>query len=285
MPSPASLDFDHAGLVGQLYPAVARAARITLDHRRLDIGVEHKGDGSPVTAADREAEAVLLPAIASALPGATVLSEEAVAAAARTGQSVGSAGLVVMVDPLDGTREYIAGGEDFTVNVGVARDGVAIFGMILQPTSGRLWATVGPDRVIEASVGVPPGPASWSSLPQRMVSTREPDPTAVVALCSRTLAPAESDAFLGGWRIGGVRRLGSSLKFCLMASGEGDIYPRFGETHVWDTCAGQAILTAAGGRVTTPTGEAFTYGRLVHPFINGPFVAWGRASLAQLRTT
>lgn len=270
-------------LADQLLDAVLVAGRLLLAHRAVGARIEHKADGSPVTAADREAEAVLLAAIGQALPGVPVLAEEAESAVGGT-RLVSSAGPLVMVDPLDGTREYIAGGDDFTVNIGVAVDGRPAFGMILQPTSGRLFATLGAREAIEADAGA----ALAASGPVRRLAelsavhpirTREPDRGSLRALASRSHNSAQADQFLDRWHVGETRRLGSSLKFCLIAAGEADIYPRFGPTHVWDTCAGHAIVAAAGGVVTTADGAALTYASLVAPFLNPSFIVLGRRDL------
>lgn len=256
-----------------------------LAHRRQGVRVEHKADGSPVTAADHDAETILLAAIAEALPNVTVLSEEA-ETAVGIGKTVNSAGLVAMVDPLDGTREYVAGGDDFTVNVGLARDGRPVFGMILQPTSGRLFATLGDGRAIEADARSLLIPAAWMpaaslvSMALRDIRTREPDLGHLRALASSRHSSPRVTQFLAHWNVSETVRIGSSLKFCLLACGEADLYPRFGPTHVWDTCAGHAILTAAGGAVTRENGEDLTYETLEPPFLNPSFLAWGRRSLA-----
>lgn len=274
---------DHERLAQRLLAAVLEAGRITLAHRQRGVAIEQKGDGSPVTLADREAEAVLLAVIAEALPGVRVLSEEAESAGGQP-EGVDAAGLLVMVDPLDGTREYIKGGEDFTVNVGVASDGRPAFGMILQPTSGRLFVTMGPAQVIEAdaTAALQGSTAALHDLPQRPIMTRQPDPKALRALASLSHDSPATSQFLARFAIGEIGRLGSSLKLCLLAAGEADLYPRFGPTCVWDTCAGHAILVAAGGSVTTTSGEELCYTRLEPPYLNPDFVAWGRRQTADL---
>lgn len=269
---------DYRTLSEGFLPAFIEAGRLMLEHRKRGVKVERKGDGSPVTSADQEAELILLAAVRAALPGVRILSEEAESAAITA--SVDPAGLIVMVDPLDGTREYVAGGNDFTVNIGIAADGVPAFGMVLQPTSGRLFVTTGPRSAIEADAssalraGIGSA-AELASLPARPISTRPPDPKALVALSSRSHDSPEAKRFLAALSIARIERLGSSLKFCLLACGEADIYPRFGPTHVWDTCAGHAIVLSAGGIVTTDSGSELRYGPLTPPFLNPSFIAWG----------
>lgn len=277
-------NLDHNTLASQLYPAVVAAGRLALDHRRRGVATMRKADGSPVTVADQEAEAVLLEALKDALPGVPVLSEEAESENGAAGE-IGTAGLLVMADPLDGTREYIKGGEDFTVNVGAALDGVPVFGIILQPTSGRLFATVGAATAIEADASsalAGRGGGDLASAAQREIATRAPDPQALRVLASRSHDSPETARFLARFPVGETGRIGSSLKFCLIAAGEADLYPRFGPTCVWDTCAGHAILAAAGGCVTTTAGEELRYTRLSPPYLNPDFVAWGRRNTAGL---
>lgn len=280
---------DYRTLSDKLLPAFIDAGRLMLEHRKLGVKVERKGDGSPVTRADQEAEIILLSAVRAALPGVRILSEEA--ESTTTSASVDPAGLIVMVDPLDGTREYIAGGNDFTVNIGISSDGIPAFGMVLQPTSGRLFVTTGPRSAIEvdASPALLAGIASSTRLaspPTRAITTRTPNPKALVALSSRSHDSPEAKRFLSTLSIAHTERLGSSLKFCLLACGEADIYPRFGPTHVWDTCAGHAIVRSAGGVVTTDAGMELRYTSLTPPFLNPSFIGWGTQELRdQVMTT
>lgn len=270
---------DFGTLARRLAPAVMEAGACLLQCRAEGVTGEQKGDGSPVSRADRAAEAILLAALARIAPDVPVIAEEAV-----------SAGVVphfdaeaFLVDALDGTREYLRGGDDFTVNVGLVRDGTPVFGIVLAPVTGRLFATIGPRSAAQAVIR--PDRLTSGILPQlQPIATVEPNPTAVRVLSSRSHRSAETEAFLARFGVASDVRMGSSVKFGIIAAGEADLYPRIGPTSAWDIAAGHAVLAAAGGVVTTMDGTSLTYldkSRLhaPEPFLNPSFVAWGRASL------
>lgn len=272
---------DHSELAASLIPAVLQAGACLLRCRAEGVESERKGDGSPVSRADREAEAIVVAALAQARPGIPVIAEEAVAA----GRIPAVSGRAFLVDALDGTKEYLRGGDDFTVNVAVVENGEPVFGLLLAPASGRLFATLGPRRA--AAAVIPPDRLAEAVVPQLTdIATVEPDPAAIRVVSSQSHRSAETEAFLARLRIGSDERLGSSLKFGLIAAGEADVYPRFGPTNAWDIAAGDAILRAAGGIVTTTAGAALTYldaSRITgpDPFLNPSFIAWGRPGLVE----
>jgi 3'(2'), 5'-bisphosphate nucleotidase len=219
-----------------------------------------KADGSPLTEADLAAHDAILAGLAQACPEFPVVSEED---AARAEAPPG--GAFILVDPLDGTREFLSGNGEFTVNIALIEDGAPVAGVVLAPALGRLWwGAAGAGAGFLAADGA-----------SRPVAARPPPPGGLVAVASRSHRDAETEAFLAGLPIAGLRSVGSSLKFCLVAAGEADLYPRFGPTMEWDTAAGQAVLEAAGGRVTTPAGAPFRYGKPGAAWRNGPFVARG----------
>lgn len=267
---------DHARLADRLLPWLAEAGAALLRRRQAGVAVEIKHDGSPVTAADREAEAILLNGLAAAAPDVPVLAEEALSA----GRAPPHGAQVFLVDALDGTREFIAGSDDFTINIGLIEAGQPVFGLVLAPALARLFATLGPRRAVEARLAPGQQAGSFAELGFRAIATSEPDMAALRVLASRSHGSPELDAFLARNRLRLVRRLGSSVKFCLVACGEADIYPRFGATSAWDTAAGHAVLVAAGGLMTTAAGAPLDYASLGTAYRNPPFIAWGRAATA-----
>jgi 3'(2'), 5'-bisphosphate nucleotidase len=270
---------DHAGLVRQLIPALLDAGAFVLRCRAEGVDPETKGDGSPVSRADRGAEAILVAALARVAPHVPVIAEEAVAA----GQIPAFDAAAFLVDALDGTKEFLSGGADFTVNIGLVEDGVPVLGMVLAPASGRLFVTLGPGEAAGAHIPPERIGAGFAPLLER-IATAEPDIAALRVVSSRSSRSKETEAFLGRFAVGRDERMGSSVKFGIIAAGEADLYPRFGPTSAWDIAAGHAVLAAAGGAVTRVDGTPLTYldqSRLGErePFLNPPFIAWGRPSL------
>ena len=224
-----------------------------------------KGDGSPVTEADLRGQEKILAFLAKELPEVPVVSEEDVGERA----AFDPMGRFILVDPLDGTREFIARNGEFTVNVALIERGAPVAGAVFAPALGKLW--VGGEGAFRAEgiVGDAAPPDTW-----RPIKTR-PAPAALIALASRSHLDPDTAAFLARLPIAERRSAGSSLKFCVVAEGEADVYPRFGPTMEWDTAAGHAVLLAAGGIVVTPEGSPLRYGKVGHSLRNGPFVAWG----------
>lgn len=232
-----------------------------------------KSDASPVTEADEKAEAVILAALAESLPGWPVLAEEA----AARGEVPPVSARFILVDPLDGTREFINRNDEFTVNIGLVAEGLPVAGAVYAPALGRLWSGGATARVRD----VAPGAALSTAVAARTLRTREAPATAWTALASRSHCDAETEAFLARHPVSERRAAGSSLKFCVVAEGGADVYPRFGPTMEWDTAAGDAVLRASGGTVLDAEGRLFRYGKADSLYRNGPFVAWGdpRAAL------
>lgn len=225
--------------------------------------VEHKADRSVVTEADRAAEAIILSGLRAALPGCTVVAEEAVAGGAVP-QATAEFWLV---DPLDGTREFTGGGDDFAVNIGLVRDGRPVLGVVGVPATGVLFGGI---------VGV--GAWRQSGGARQPIAARVCPPEGLTVVASRHHGDAATlDRFLAGRTVARLVNFGSSLKFCRLAEGEADLYPRFGRTMEWDTCAPQAVLEAAGGAVETLEGETLRYGK--PGWENPHFVCWGRRAV------
>ncbi len=225
-----------------------------------------------MTAADHAAEAVILAGLARVLPGVVVVSEEA----ASRAPPAALPGSFVLVDPLDGTRELLAGRDEFTVNVALVRGGRPRLGIVAAPAQGVLWRGIehqGAER-LRLSPGAPAGDARERSA----IRTRAAPRAGLVAVVSRSHLDRDTEAFLARLPVAGTLASGSALKFCQVAEGAADVYPRLSTTCEWDVAAGHAVLAAAGGTVTTPEGAALRYGEFARDFRVPAFVAWGDPS-------
>ena len=239
---------------------IAQAAGIVvMRHYEAGCDTRVKADRSPVTDADEEAETLILAELATAFPNVPVVAEEE-AAAGRVAK-VGSR--FFLVDPVDGTKEFIKRGGEFTVNIGEIVDGVPVSGVVFAPAIGRLFVGAVGEGAFEISGGV-----------TRAIAARAPAEDGLVAVSSKSHPDAKTDALLKSLAVKGNTNAGSSLKFCLVAAGEADIYPRAGHTMEWDTAAGDAVLRAAGGRMTDWDGAPFVYGKA--GFHNTAFIARGK---------
>ncbi|MFP5220256.1 MAG: 3'(2'),5'-bisphosphate nucleotidase CysQ [Actinomycetes bacterium] len=242
------------------------AGHVVMDVYSTDFEVRRKDDWSPVSDADERAEALLIPGVHSLLPGVPVVAEESVSADGLPDV----AHEFVLIDPLDGTREFIGRRGDFTVNVALVRDGVPVAGVVYAPAKHRMF--VGGTTAAAGSVA--PG-AEVGEL--AAIRTRDYPTEGLTAVASRSHLDVETREFLENVNPVATRTAGSSLKFCLVAAAEADVYPRFGPTMEWDTAAGHAVLRAAGGTVVHPDRTPFGYGK---PGLrNGAFIAWGRHPL------
>jgi len=252
-------------LLADLRRMAERAGAAILDvyEGRAAADVRHKADRSPVTAADDAAEAVILAALRELTPDIPVVSEEATEAG-RVPDISG--GRFWLVDPLDGTKEFLSRNGEFTVNIALIENGRPSVGVVHAPALGKTWTGAGPDTATFYKGRQPPIPIRARAIPTD---------GAVVAASRRHGDAAAMDRFLTDFTVKGRVDAGSSLKFCLVASGEADLYPRFGRTMEWDTAAGHAVLLAAGGEVTrADTGAPLQYGK--PGFENPPFIARGR---------
>jgi len=272
---------DYRALVEALLPAVLAAGRIEMRYFAAGVEVETKSDTTPVTVADHEAEEILTEALHRVAPGTPVIAEEAVAA----GHVPAVEDAFFLVDPLDGTRAFIKGSREFTVNIGLVIDRQPVFGIIYAPALDQFYATLGPHEAIEATINTQDKVLGLRDCSLKRLSGREPDRQALVAFASRSHAAQSTDEFLGQLPIAEKRKASSSLKFCLIARGEADLYARLGQTSEWDTAAGQAILTAAGGCVTTLDGAPLLYGKKEAGYANPQFVAWVREPLIRVAAT
>ncbi len=255
-----------------LTPVASRAGAAILELYGRPVAVDAKADDSPVTEADRRAEAIIVAALAQHWPDTPVIAEEAIAAGARHDAELRR---FFLVDPLDGTREFIKQHDDFTVNIALIEDGTPRFGLVYAPARKLLYLTIGPDHAVEATLEATGSALGADAGTERRIRVRKAPENGLVAVTSRSHINPETEDFLATLPI--VRRTdaGSSLKFALVARGDADVYPRLAPTMEWDTAAGQAVLAAAGGTVVTETGEALTCGHAERGFRNPGFIAWG----------
>jgi 3'(2'), 5'-bisphosphate nucleotidase len=263
-----ALDPDRVALTLAGIASRAGAAILTIDPDAP--GASDKGDGSPLTLADLAADRVILADLAEAFPGIPVLSEESAGDAIRPDGTT----TFFCVDPLDGTREYIARNGQYTVNIALIRAGVPVAGTVYAPAIRALYW--GGTRAFRAEVTPGDPVADGAAVPINVRPCSGSGPLAVAV--SRSHLDAETSRFLERIVVGERVEIGSSLKFCLIAEGKVDVYPRFGPTMEWDVAAGHAVLAAAGGTVRQPDGAPFVYGNAVSEYRNGPFIAWGGAA-------
>ncbi|MEO5375588.1 MAG: 3'(2'),5'-bisphosphate nucleotidase CysQ [Alphaproteobacteria bacterium] len=251
----------HHSLLDAVRTLAREAGRAILDIYHGDFAVTAKADDSPLTAADQAAEAVILAGLARLTPDLPVVAEESVAAGHMPDIR---RGLFWLVDPLDGTREFVKRNGEFTVNIGLVESGRPVLGVVFAPAIDRLYAAAGPGTAIVEAEGVVRG-----------IHVRSPRPEGLVVMTSRSHGDdAALEAYLAPMRVAECIKAGSSLKFCIVAAGEADLYPRLGHTMEWDTAAGHAVLLAAGGSVRTLDGLDLTYGK---PGLHNPdFVAAGQ---------
>lgn len=229
--------------------------------------VRSKADNSPVCDADEKAEAVILAELGRFLPGVPVLAEEA----AARGDKPYLDGRFILVDPVDGTKEFLSRNGEFTVNIALVDGGVPTAGAVYAPALEKLWFAG--DTAFACSVA--PGGQLEDCATIQPIASRAAGENGFTVMASRSHADEATETFLRALPVGERQSAGSSLKFCAVAEGLADVYPRFGPTMEWDTAAGDAVLRAAGGIVLSETGAAFRYGKSETQYRNGGFVAWG----------
>ncbi len=249
-----------AALLSLAADLARRAGAAILAIRARGFAVESKSDDSPVTAADHAAEALILEGLRAVTPDIPAIAEEEVAGGRRT-----EAGPVFwLVDPLDGTRDFSTGRDEFTVNIGLVREGRVVLGVVGVPALGELFGGI-------------VGGTAWkrTSAGERAIKARVPPEAGLAVVASRFHAnDARLESYLAGRKVQSVLNIGSGLKFCRVAEGAADLYPRFGPTMEWDTAGPQAVLEAAGGTVRSLDGEELRYGK--PGWLNPPFICSGR---------
>lgn len=256
-------------LVNVVRRVAMEAGEITLDYfaEGMVIGADIKGDGSPVTDADRRAEEYIAKELKDAISTIPVIGEESFAAGDIPDLS--GEEYFWLVDPLDGTREFITGSPDYTVNIALIKNSKPILGVIFAPARGELFSGYGEGtatRWIEETNN------------EKSIRVRMPPRGGLTVMASKTRSKEELDKFLEEHKVEKILRKGSSLKICAIAQGKADLYPGLSQTCEWDTAAGQAILESAGGEIVSLEGEPLTYGNKSGNFKNPRF-------LAQAKTT
>ncbi len=261
-------------LLDGLSEIVARAAAAIMATPFSEIARRSKSDQSPVTAADVEAERIIVEGLGRLLPGLAVIAEESVAhAPADLGVSY------AIVDPLDGTKEFLAGRDEFTVNLAIVTGGVAVAGIVAAPAQGLLWrGTIG-GRAERLRLAW--GAGMGSAAERRVIRTRAA-PERLTAATSRSHLDARTEEFLARLPLAARYACGSSIKFCQLAQGDADLYPRLSPVCEWDIAAGCTILAAAGGVASDPQGAPLRFGRADRNFLVPGFIAWGDPARAQL---
>jgi 3'(2'), 5'-bisphosphate nucleotidase len=261
-------------LIDDLTAIVARAAAVVRSIPHTSAGRRQKPDGSPVTDADEASQTLLIETVAKLLPQTPIISEEAGNRVAPPDLATG----FVMIDPLDGTREYLAGTDEYTVNLAIISGGTPLLGIIAAPARGLLWrgiVGVGAERLsLRNDTAVEP----------RAIRARRWSDNGATAVMSRSHLDSATEALLN--RLGPNQRnpSGSAVKFCQIAEGGADVYPRLATTCEWDVAAGDALLAAAGGVVASPRGQPLPYGRAAELFRVPAFIAWGDPAKARAFT-
>lgn len=246
-------------LLDALVPLIREAGALVMRVYATDFKVEIKGDESPVTVADQCAEKVIFEGLRRLTPDLPIVGEEA----ASAGDIPDVSNRFWLVDPIDGTKEFISRNGEFTVNIGLIEHGLPVLGLVLAPAMGRLFGgAAGRGAWVEDREG------------RRPIAVRAVPKDGLTVVGSRHHGDdAAVTALLAGRRVAAHRTVGSSLKLCLVAEGSADVYPRFGRTMEWDTAAGDAVLRAAGGEIRTLDDEPLRYGK--PGFENPDFAGWG----------
>jgi 3'(2'), 5'-bisphosphate nucleotidase len=233
--------------------ALAAGAKIMQVYEGPDFAVRAKSDASPVTEADEAANAIIASGLRAAFPDVPLITEEEAASHALRARTF------LIVDPLDGTKEFIQRRGDFTVNIAYVENGVPVRGIVYAPAKQRLFYTDPTGRAVEEMGAHQPA----SIGPLRYIGVNPaPDNAALMVVASKSHRDAATDAYIAKYAVRDMTSAGSSLKLCLIATGEADIYPRLGRTMEWDTAAGDAVLRGAGGRmVRFDTHQTLDYGK------------------------
>ena len=213
--------------------ALDAGARIMEVYNGPDFAVKSKGDQSPVTEADEAADALISAGLRAEFPDVVLITEEQAASHALTAQTF------LIVDPLDGTKEFVQRRGDFTVNIAYVQDGIPVRGVVYAPAQGRLFYTRADGVAVE----------ELADGTLREIAVSQPDNAALMVVASKSHRDQATDDYIGKYAVKDMKSAGSSLKFCLVATGEADLYPRLGRTMEWDTAAGDAVLRGAGGHV------------------------------------
>ncbi len=248
-------------LINSTITIAREASKVIMNFYEGDIASKTKSDGSPVTAADQAADNIIFSALNDLTPNIPIISEE------RVDNGIipdVSGGTFWLVDPLDGTKEFINRNGDFTVNIGLIESEIPKLGVIMTPVNGLVWAGINGMGAFEENP---------SGL-RHSIMARRADKRALTVVASRSHRSDQLEDYISNLKVKNSISRGSALKFCLVAKGDADLYPRTGPTMEWDTAAGHALLLAAGGTVETFDGKPFLYAK--EDFLNGWFIARGK---------
>jgi 3'(2'), 5'-bisphosphate nucleotidase len=246
------MSYDH--LIEPLIVIARDAGKIIMQHYEGEAKVEIKADESPVTSADLAANEHIMKELRALVPDMNIVSEE------EKNDSYGVNDTFFLVDPLDGTKSYIKRTGEFTVNIGLIENSVPVLGVVYIPALGAMYygSETGAFKQMDGETAKP-------------ISVNESTSEGLVVMASQSHLNEETQAYINNLNVKQFNSAGSSLKFCYVAEGAADIYPRFGPTMEWDTAAADAVLRAAGGSMTNPDGTPFTYGKA--EYRNGHFIA------------
>ena len=268
-------------LASRLLPAVLSAGIEIMRHYVQGPQVTTKPDGSPVTAADHAAQEILLHAIGKTAPGVPIIAEES------SGEDY--SGLAdrdfFLVDPLDGTREFVSRRPEFTINIALVSSHQPVFGIVYAPALSQLYWTESTEVAFSAIVAPDSAITSIANLTRRQLKTCDLAKPELTVVASRSHGSDDLEIWLKRLPVAERTNIGSSLKFCLIAEGKAHVYPRFGPTMEWDTAAGHALVNAAGGIVTCVDGSALAYGKTEQKYRNPGFVAWAHPEMVKKYAT
>lgn len=266
-----------------LVPLGIEVGQLILNYYHSDLKIETKSDDSPVTLADKAAEKLIIEKLKSTWPEITIVAEEMCAA----GQIPETDEMFFLVDPLDGTKEFINKRDEFTVNIALIINNLPYYGLVLTPALGELFITLSDDKAGYLKFSKELAEITQDEMaftPSRFteISVRDWPKDGAVGVVSRSHPDEVTAEFLKKNNIVNQLPAGSSLKFCQLARGLADIYPRFGPTMEWDTAAGHAVLSAAGGVLVNGKGEPFLYGKYDQKYLNGHFIASSKTALSKI---
>lgn len=265
------MSVDHATLTQDLCRLSLKAGAAIMTHYANGVTATTKSDNSPVTIADQDAERIILDGLKVIAPDIPVVSEEQ----AADGYIPEFGERFFLVDPLDGTKEFLNKNGEFTVNIALIENRIPTAGVVYAPAKKRMFYASGPGEAYELIIE-PNAEGSLKNAAQpHRITVRKPDADGLIIIASRTHRDHKTEEYLNHYHVKEFLAAGSSLKFCLIAAGEADLYPRHGRTMEWDTAAGHAVLAAAGGSVTELSGAPLLYGKSERGLDNPYFVARG----------
>ena len=255
---------DHGQIISVAKPLMLAAAKIAMKHYGKLGTIQYKADNSPLTDADLEVDQLIYEALSSNFPDIALITEER----SQSHKALPPGAPFFLVDPIDGTKEFINKRDEFTVNIGLIENGEPVLGVVCVPAKSMMYIGSKVEGAFEFSFDL-----NNSTLgPAKIITPGIADNQALSVVASRSHICANTEKFIAANNVADLVNAGSSLKFCLVASGKADLYPRYGPTMEWDTAAGHAILMSVGGMVEDLEGETLKYGK--KNLTNGPFLAY-----------